>query len=176
MFPPKIETERLILRKPVPSDADTIFRTYAQDAEVTRYLLWKPHESVEVTRRFVGDCIDRWGATGSFVYVIERNEGAELIGGIDLRVADHRGSFGYVLARPYWGRGFMTEALRAVVALMLAQPTLYRIDATCDVENKASARVLEKAGLTREGRLGRYMVHPNVSAEPRDSFLYAITR
>ena len=176
MFPPKIETARLVLRKPVPSDADAIFGAYAQDPEVTRYLLWKPHATVQVTRQFIRERIASWGGTGAFPYVIVRNESPDAIGMLELRVAEFRASFGYVLARPYWGSGLMSEALSAVVPLVLAQPSIYRVDATCDVENRASARVLEKAGLTREGRLRRYMVHPNISAEPRDSFLYAITR
>ena len=81
-----------------------------------------------------------------------------------------------VLARAAWGQGLMTEALRAVVELGLAETHLYRIAAVCDVDNRPSARVLEKAGMQREGRLRRYILHPNVSAEPRDVYLYARTR
>jgi RimJ/RimL family protein N-acetyltransferase len=44
------------------------------------------------------------------------------------------------------------------------------------VENIASARVMEKAGMAREGLLRRYVVHPNISAEPRDAYLYAVVR
>ena len=70
----------------------------------------------------------------------------------------------------------MTEALRAVVTWALAEPGVFRIGAVCDVDDPASARVMEKAGLVREGLLGGWMVHPNVSAEPRDCFIYGLAR
>jgi RimJ/RimL family protein N-acetyltransferase len=70
----------------------------------------------------------------------------------------------------------MTEAARALVSETLARPAIWRVWAVCDVDNTASARVLEKAGLEREGTLRRYIVHPAVSPEPRDVHLYARVR
>src|SRR5215470_11140666 len=58
----------------------------------------------------------------------------------------------------------------------LAQPTIYRVWATCDVENEASARLLERAGMEREGVLRRWLVHPNLSEAPRDCFCYSIVK
>jgi RimJ/RimL family protein N-acetyltransferase len=88
-----------------------------------------------------------------------------------------RGEFsqnlGYVLGRKFWGQGYMTEAVRAVVDYALAEPEVFRVWAVCDVENAASARVLEKAGMRREGILRRWSMHPNISDEPRDSLCYA---
>ena len=95
---------------------------------------------------------------------------------IEVRSKGHRADFGYVLARAYWGNGFMPEAIVALVDITLRPPTIYRMEATCDVENKASARALEKSGFTREGLLRRYIIHPNISPEPRDSLLYALTK
>ena len=83
---------------------------------------------------------------------------------------------GYALARPYWGKGYMTEIMRTVIDWALTQPDIFRVQAFCDVENIASARVMEKAGMAREGLLRRYVVHPNISAEPRDAYLYAVVR
>ena len=84
--------------------------------------------------------------------------------------------FGYCLARDAWGQGYATEAAGAFIAAALDIPTLWRIQAYCDVENCASARVLEKIGLEREGTLRRYMVLPNLSNEPRDVHCYAKVR
>jgi len=70
----------------------------------------------------------------------------------------------------------MTEALTAVVTWALAQPDIWRIWAVTDVDNTASTRVMEKAGLTREGVLRRWIVHPNLSTDPRDCFCYARIR
>ena len=84
--------------------------------------------------------------------------------------------FGYCLARDAWGRGFATEAATAFVAQAAVRPDLWRIQAYCDTENNASARVLEKAGLKLEGTLRRYLVLPNLGPDPRDVFMYAKVR
>lgn len=67
----------------------------------------------------------------------------------------------------------MTEAVRAVVDWAIGQPEMHRVWAVCDVDNKASARVLEKAGMEREGILRRWSIHPNISEFPRDCICYA---
>ncbi len=70
----------------------------------------------------------------------------------------------------------MTEALSAATTWALAQPGIFRIGGYCDVDNTGSARVMEKAGLAREGTLLRWAMHPNVSEHPRDCFSYAKVR
>ncbi|MDP9309700.1 MAG: GNAT family N-acetyltransferase, partial [Chloroflexota bacterium] len=82
-------------------------------------------------------------------------------------------SLGYVLMRAAWGQGLMPEATAAVMNWALAQPEIFRVWALCDIENRASARVLEKVGMQREGLMGRGVLHPNISDEPRDCWLYA---
>jgi len=176
IFPETVQTRRLLLRKPLPQDADAIFDAYAQDREVTRHLLWQPHSSVETTREFLEQCKKWWEAATVFPYVITRRTDRELLGMIDCRLHGHRAAFGYVLARRYWGEGLMHEALSALIPVALALPFIFRVEATCDVENRASARTLEKAGLVREGLLRRYTINPNISPEPRDSLMYAITK
>jgi ribosomal-protein-alanine N-acetyltransferase len=90
---------------------------------------------------------------------------------IDIRMETHA-NLGYVLARPFWNRGYMTEAVVAVSSWALEQEEIARVWAVCDVENIASARVLEKAGFEREGMLERWMVLPNRGTEPRDCYCY----
>jgi RimJ/RimL family protein N-acetyltransferase len=97
----------------------------------------------------------------------------QLMGMIELRLEGHRASLGYVLAQPYWGQGYMPEAVQALTQWALDQPDIYRVWAVCDVENIGSARVLEKAGWTREGILRRWIIHPNISATPRDCYCFA---
>ncbi len=98
-------------------------------------------------------------------------------GAFDLRwPAPYRLEFGYVLARRWWGQGLMTEALTSVADWALREPGVFRVSAVCDVENLGSARVMEKSGLIREGVMRRFMLHPNVSDEPRDCFTYARVR
>jgi RimJ/RimL family protein N-acetyltransferase len=177
VFPQLIETARLRLRRPVACDAEVIFSSYAQDPEVTRYLVWRPHSDAETTKSFVAECELRWANESGFPYAIMLKKSTDdLIGMIDLRPKGQRVEFGFVLARAHWGNGFMPEAISAVASACLNMPTIYRFEATCDIENRRSARAMEKAGLTREGILRRYIVHPNISSEPRDSLVYAITK
>jgi [ribosomal protein S5]-alanine N-acetyltransferase len=75
-----------------------------------------------------------------------------------------------------WGHGHATRAVRAVTEWALGPRALARVWATCDAENTASARVLEKSGFVLEQRLRAHTVRPNVSPEPRDVLLYAQTR
>ena len=174
--PATIETRRLRLRSPVIEDAETIFTTYAQDAEVTRYLTFRPHQTPNDTREFLRRCAAGWAGDGPFTWIITVREDGRLAGAIDIRPQGSRVELGYVLGRADWGRGFMTEVVRAVSDWALAQPDVHRVWAVCDVDNRASARVLEKVGMLREGRLRRWSVHPNVSATPRDCWCYALVK
>lgn len=174
--PEILETARLRLRSPRQEDAAVIFDSYARDPIVTRYLVWLPHQSIETTEKFIALCIEQWANASAFPYIITQRSDEQLVGMIDLRPHEHGANMGYVLAKEHWGRGIMTEAARSVVESALAQRGLYRVQAFCDVDNIASARVLEKCGMRREGTLRRYIVHPAVSSEPRDCYLYAITR
>lgn len=177
MTPPEIvETPRLTLRRPVLEDAAVIFERYARDPEVTRYLTWRPHQTIEQTQEFLRRCCEFWGRGVAFPWVIVRKGGTGPIGMIDLRPQGERAEIGYVLARPFWGQGYMSEAAQAVIEWALNQPEIYRVWAVCDVDNTASAKVLEKAGMRREGILRRWIIHPNVDAVPRDCYCYAITK
>ena len=173
---PILRTERLILRAPRTADAPDIFRAYAQDREVCRYLIWAPHQSVAETREFIRQCIEESSAGSRFPWVITSRTNDELLGMIELRVHGFKADVGYVLARPFWGNGIVTEALSAVMAFAFSMPNIYRVWALCDVANTASARVMEKAGMVREGILRRYAIHPNNSPEPCDVYCYAKTR
>ncbi len=176
MFPDTFETARLILRPIAPTDCDPIFDTYAQDAEVTRYLTWRPHRSRSDTADHIARCVAT-PATDARNYVLTSRDAGSVIGAFDLRrPMPHRLEFGYVLARAHWGRGLMTEALTEVAQWSLSQKLLFRVASFCDVENYASARVMEKAGLVQEGLLRRWIIHPNISDEPRDCLLYARVR
>ena len=177
MRPPEIiETDRLTLRVPAPPDAMSIFTGFSQDTEVTKYLTWRPHENIGQTDQFIAGCIDAWKGAERFPCVIVLKSEDKPIGLVEMRLNRFKAELGYVLARPYWGQGIMTEAVRAVVDWALSQPEIYRVWAFCDVENAASARVMEKAGMQHEGILRRFVIHPNVSDAPRDCHCYAIVK
>lgn len=174
MLPPRIETERLLLREPRSNDGPLLYRAYTTDPEVARYTIWRPHQSPSETQEYVDACIQAWQERTHFPYVVtlHRDEHPP-IGMLEARPRGHMVDMGYVLARRYWQRGIMPEALTALTELCLAQPGIYRVQATCDVENLASARLLEKCGFRKEGRLERHALHPNISPEPRACFMYA---
>jgi [ribosomal protein S5]-alanine N-acetyltransferase len=174
MYPPKeFTTDSLHLRIPHRDDAPAIFANYAQDVEVTRYLTWRPHKSVEESLAILDLIAKLWLDGEAFTYIITLKGEDRPIGMIAIHPDEFKPSIGYVLARPFWGKGYMTEAARAVVDWLLRQPDIYRVFATCDVDNPASAKVMEKAGMKYEGLLRRYMIHPNISDEPRDCLIYA---
>jgi [ribosomal protein S5]-alanine N-acetyltransferase len=175
MFPDQISTSRLTLRRPVEADAPAIFATYAQDPLVCRFLLWRPHTSENTVREFVGFCIAGWESDAKFPYVITEAASSTAIGMIEARPKGLTVDLGYVLARSHWGKGYMPEAIVSLADEAFKQGSL-RVQALCDVENRASQRALEKAGFAREGKLERYMIHPNVSPDPRDCFMYAKCR
>jgi len=174
MLPTELTSRRLLLRAPRPSDARQIFDSYTQAAEVSRFMIWRPHTELHETEAFIAQCIEAFDVGSKRPYVLAlRNAPDAPIGMLEARPDGPRVEIGYVLAREFWGLGLMPEAIECLSNAILASPEFFRVQATCDVENPKSARALEKAGFTREGRLERYMVHPNVSDEPRASYLYA---
>jgi ribosomal-protein-alanine N-acetyltransferase len=158
------------------ADAESIFSQYATDPEVTKYVSWRAHRNLAETRDYMRMCSLAWDVGRAFHWVIERAADKQVMGMMIARVDAGKWELGYVLARQHWGRGFMTEALKELIAWALKQKDIYRIWAVCDVDNLASARVMEKSGMQREGILRRWSVHPNLSAEPRDSYCYAIVK
>ena len=177
-LPERLETDRLILRKPVPADAEGIFTAYATDPEVTRYLTWRPHASIDTTEALVEQYLERWRTgEGEQAFMITGKARPEMpIGSIGITFDGHAAEVGFVLACACHGRGVMTEALQCLLTHTIALPGVWRVSAFCDTENAASARVLEKAGMAREGCLKRLAVFPNLSDTPRDCLVFALVR
>jgi len=175
MWNEEIHTERLMLRKPRREDAAEIHARYATDPEVTRFLSWKTHASPAESDEIVGKFLEGWEKQEHLCWVIIRKSEGDLVGTIGLTLHKVRASAGYCLARDAWGKGYAAEALRALIDEAFRQG-LYRVDAHCDVENRGSERVMQKAGMQHEGVLRRYCVLPNCGEDPRDLNLYAIVR
>jgi [ribosomal protein S5]-alanine N-acetyltransferase len=170
--PERIETARLVLRRPRAADAEAIF-AYASDAEVTRYLGWPRHLLPEQTRAFLDFSDDEWGRWPAGPYVIDDRASGRVLGGTGLGFdSPWRASTGYVLARDAWGRGLATEALGAMVEVA-RRARVIRLYALCHADHAPSRRVLEKGGFACEGLLRRYAVFPNLEATPCDTWSYA---
>jgi RimJ/RimL family protein N-acetyltransferase len=167
-----IETARLVLRRPVAEDVQEIFDRYAADPEVTRYLSWPRHTSLDDTRAFLQFSDAQWATwpTGPLL-CFSRANGA-LLGGTGLGFTDAvRATTGYVFSRDAWGKGYATEALAAMVDLSRSLG-IAELSALCHVDHRPSWRVMEKCGFTREALLPSHLVFPNLSAETLDVLRY----
>lgn len=172
--PQRIETERLVLRKPESEDAAAIFARYASDRNVTRFLGWPRHTAVDDTFEFVRFSNAEWQRWPAGPYLIESRESGLLLGSTGLGFESrHRASTGYVLAKDAWRCGYATEALRAIVTVA-TDVGVRRLYALCHPEHSVSCRVLEKCAFMREATLRRYAEFPNLPAgESGDVLCYS---
>lgn len=173
---PELETQRLLLRKMRLDDAEAMF-AYASDPEVTRYVLWDTHRSIEDSESFLGFATEGYerGDFGGWGVVLKDSGAFVGTCGMDVGCApeDARAELGYVLSREHWGKGLMPEAVRAVIAFGFGRMGLNRLEARCIAENTASARVMEKAGMTYEGTLRE---REFIKGAYRDMKFYSILR
>lgn len=168
-----LQTAHLTLRDFVASDLHAVY-AYASDPEVTRYIFYEPRDEAD-TRDYIQRMLDSQVERPRLIWELAmvRRADNRLIGACDLTLENgDEADLGYILARDVWGQGYATEATREMVRAGFEQLNLERIFATCEVNNSASARVLEKAGLRRTAILANYK-----EAKGRwwDMYLYAIT-
>jgi RimJ/RimL family protein N-acetyltransferase len=152
-----------------------MFAGYATDEEVTRYLGWRRHRTVDETRAFLAFSEHHWTTHGTGPLLAF--EGERLVGSAGLMMeAEHHASTGYLLVKGAWGKGYATEIARAMGVLAFSFPKIRRLSALTHADHAVSGRVLEKAGFLREGCLRRYLVFPNLGPDPCDVQLYARVR
>lgn len=173
--PPSIlETERLILRRPSLDDASAIYERYATDPEVSRYMNWTPHRNVTDTRMFIAHAIEQWKSGTRFEYIIECKFTGVLLGMIRLGDAGERGDVGYVLAKRYWGQGYMNEAVKGLIMWGFDKRHWRRCPGELYEDSAPSAFDTEAAGITFEGILRRWMLNPSLPETRRlDCLVYA---
>jgi RimJ/RimL family protein N-acetyltransferase len=155
---PNLETARLRLRPFRNSDADEVQRL-AGDPAVADTTLKIPHPYEDgMAEKWISNHRDWFERDEQAVFAITRKDDGRLLGAIGLRIEreDQRAELGYWLGQPYWGRGFCTEAARAMVGFGFGPLGLRRIEARVLRRNVASGRVLHKIGMAREGRLRQH--------------------
>lgn len=152
-----IETARLILRKFEMADADAMFHNWASDPEVTKFLTWPTHPSVEVTKFVLGDWVKSYESSSYYQWAIVLKEnGSEPIGSIAVVHMDDAVDMvhvGYCIGRNWWRKGIMTEALNAVIDFFFYSVNVNRVEARHDTNNPNSGAVMRKCGMTYEGTL-----------------------
>lgn len=152
----RLETARLLLRRFTVDDADDMYHGWASDPEVTKYLTWPCHTSVEATADLLNKWVQDYEDGSVFQWAIELKETGAVIGNIAAVKLDETIDsieIGYCMSRRYWGRGIMPEALRAVMNYLFDEAGINRIVAIHDVNNPKSGRVMQKAGMLKEGVL-----------------------
>ncbi|MGI6688227.1 MAG: YhcH/YjgK/YiaL family protein [Christensenellales bacterium] len=153
-----LKTPRLILRPYALEDAQAMFNNWAGDPEVTKTLLWDTHPDVEHTRRLLAGWVRAYQSGRHYHWVIEKD--GEIIGDISLvkwSAIDLDGEIGYCLSQKAWNQGIMTEALREVLRFLFQRVGFHRLYLRHATENPASGRVMEKAGLKKEGLMHQAM-------------------
>lgn len=159
----RLETERLILRRHVIEDAEPMFRNWASDEEVTRFLTWLPHESAEKTAMLLERWIGEYENADYYQWGIELKELGEVIGSISVvHITEAAGccEIGYCISRKYWGMGIMPEALSAVIRFLFEEVGAEAVSAAHDPKNPNSGRVMQKCGMRYDG-LKRHCSHNN---------------
>ena len=149
-----IETERLILRKFVPQDAEPAYKNWCSDPEVTKYLTWKTHANVEETKEVIGRWVAGYEDPAFYQWAIELKEIGEPIGSISV-VSMHeiinQVEVGYCIGRKWWHKGIASEAFSALIPFLFEEVGANRIAAKHDPNNPHSGAVMRKCGLTHEG-------------------------
>lgn len=153
-----LTTDRLILRPFRPEDAPAMYNNWACDPEVTKFLTWPPHSSAEVTASLLTAWVGHYSEPAYYNWAITLKEKDEPIGNISVvEIKDNvsEAVIGYCMSRSLWRRGIMPEALSAIMDYLFDVGFL-RIAAAHDVNNPASGRVMEKAGMKYEGCLRQH--------------------
>ena len=152
----ELRTSRLVLRRAVESDAEIMYRNWASDDEVTKFLTWPTHESVEISKAVIADWIKNYERDDSYQWIIEY--GGEAIGSIAVvSQSDKIGKaeIGYCMGQRWWHRDIMSEALAAVMDYLFTEVGMQRIESRHDPRNPHSGAVMRKCGMTFEGTLRR---------------------
>ena len=130
-----IETSRLILRRAVREDAEAMFRNWASDPEVTKFLTWPAHGSIAVSEMVIGSWLQEYEKENYYQWMIVLKELDEPIGSISVVRQNDRveeAEIGYCIGSPWWHRGIVSEALAAVIEYLFAEVGMNRVAARHD--------------------------------------------
>ncbi len=172
---PTLSSERLTLRKFRLSDAEAMYRNYASDERVTKFLVWTPYTDIAPVREYLSGVIRDYSAKPIHYWAIEYEH--EVIGSIstiDMNTRRHSCEIGYCLGYDYWNKGIMSEALSMIIKYLFEEGGMHRIAAKHDVENPASGKVMRKCNMTYEGRLCDHYCRHDGSYS--DALVYSIIK
>lgn len=150
-----LETERLILRKWLVSDAEMAYSNWATDEEMHKFVSWPIHKSINETENLINNWIEEYNNV-SYNWVVEIKNIHEIIGNIAVGKVNKKQNtcdLGYCYGSKFWGNGYGTEALRAVAEYLLNDENFHLVEAAHVSNNPASGRIMQKAGMHKDGEL-----------------------
>ena len=162
-----LETKRLILRRFTREDAEPMFRNWANDPEVVKYLTWQPHGTIDVTCNVISDWLTLYEKPDHYSWAIELKFLGEPIGSIAAVLKDDEIQMvhiGYCIGKYWWRKGYTTEALCELVRFFFEEVGVNRIESRHDPCNPNSGKVMMKAGLQYEG------IHRQADKNNQDGF------
>lgn len=158
-----VQSERLIMRRHTAEDAGDILSSYASDPDVTKYLLFAPHKTLQDSLDFIRWSDEQW-ERHSFCFIIFSKADMKLIGGIGLElddVARHVAKVGYCFAKDEWGKGYVTGACKRIMDFA-KERGVRKLVAPVHPDNKASIRVLDKCGFQEDSSASETYFLPNL--------------
>lgn len=152
MLSPRIETDRLILRRYNESDIDAMYEIIT-DNRLSKYIKF-PKLTKEEELEYIKQCINDADESKYEKWVIERREDGAIVGNIDVNTVVKKHNYcnvGYTIRYDYWGNGYATEALIAVTEHLLNNRNYYLVECSCNELNVQSSKVMLKAGFKKDG-------------------------
>ncbi|MDE7287941.1 MAG: GNAT family N-acetyltransferase [Oscillospiraceae bacterium] len=153
----RLETDRLILRRYVNEDAAAMYKNWASDSEVTKFLMWPPHSSQEVSQGVTEDWVKLYSNENFYHWaIVLKDNGDEPIG--DIAVVDIKENIstvhiGYCIGKAWWHQGITSEALKAVMDFLFNKVDVNRIESRPAPRTPNSGGVMKKCGMKYEGTL-----------------------
>jgi len=169
-----LNTDRLVLRRFEIDDAEAMFRNWASDDEVTKYLTWLPHSDVSVSKTVISSWVELYQKPEHYSWTIVLKELDEPIGSIaavkqcdDIEMVH----IGYCIGRKWWHKGYTSEALNELIRFFFEEVGVNRIESRHDPRNSNSGKVMLKCGLKYEGTMRQNDIN---NQGIRDSVRYAL--
>lgn len=172
-----IVTERLLLRRFKQSDAEYMFKNWANDSEVFRFFRRNPHCDLSQTEQIIMEWVNAYTKDNYYNWAIELKEIGEIIGQIslvDLNEKYFSCEVAFTVGRAFWGKGISTEALKSVISYLFKEIDMNRIEGRHNTLNLASGRVMQKSGMKFEGIMREMDINKN--GEFCDLAVYSILK
>lgn len=172
MMPSEFHTRRLTIRRPLHDDVDAIFK-FSSNSDVTKWLDWPTSSNIDSVVANLAHWTTRWERGDEYFWVITTSDTCVVVGSMASRIHGDTADVGFLLDTDQWNRGIATEAAIGLREQLEKMAGIVRIVAICDKDNAASARVLQKAGLSCKGIAEKFITCPNISTTPRDALIYS---